>query len=216
MKLRTRHMNRALSTVLTTIIILVASVVLATGVVLYGTSLFQTSTQQEAITVSGLKMFVHATDSNGLAWGAFSVRNTGDKILSVDKITVRGTDMPFSQWYADANATNNLLQQSVIFTSWLDVNGLIANSSGTGDCATASQPLELQIELLTGQSDDVGWFCAEKATGPIGLDPGKGAIIYFKLNNDTITSLDAGVSTAVGIFAGKAGAPISITVASKT
>ncbi len=216
MKLRTGHMNRALSTVLTTIIILVASVVLATGVVLYGTSLFQTSTQQEAITVSGLKMFVHATDSNGLAWAAFSVRNTGDKILSVDKITIRGTDMPFSQWYADADVTNDLIQQSVLFTSWLDVDGLITNSTGIGACATASQPELLQIEMLTGQSNDLGWFCAEKATGPIGLDPGKGAIIYFKLTNGTVTSLDAGVSTAVGVFAGKAGAPISITVASKT
>jgi len=216
MKVRTGHMNRALSTVLTTIIILVASVVLATGVVLYGTSLFQTSTQQEAITVSGLKMFVHATDPKGLAWGAFSVRNTGDKILSVDKITIRGTDMPFSQWYADANATNNLLQQSVIFTSWLNVKGLIANSTGTGDCSTENQPLELQIEILTGELNDLGWFCAKKATGPIGLDPGKGAIIYFKLTNNTVTSLDAGISTAVGIFAGKAGAPISITIASKT
>ena len=215
MKLRIGHMNRALSTVLTTIIILVASVVLATGVVLYGTSLFQTSTQQEAISVSGLKMFVHATDTEGLAWAAFSVRNTGDKILSVDKITVRGTDMPFSQWYADANVTNNLLQQSVIFTSWKNEAGLITNSTTTG-CNAAGQPEELKIRLLSGESDDKGDLCAKKATGPIGLDPGKGAIIYFKLTNGTVTSLDAGVSTAVGIFAGKAGAPISITVSSKT
>jgi len=215
MKRRTGHMNRALSTVLTTIIILVASVVLATGVVLYGTSLFQTSTQQEAITVSGLKMFVHATDSEGLAWGAFSVRNTGDKILSVDKITVRGTDMPFSQWYPDANVTNNLIQQSMLFTSWSNVDGLLSNSTGLGDCATATQSEQMQIEIQTGLTEDLGWFCAKKATGPVGLDPGKGAIIYFKLTNGTITSLDAGVSTAVGVFAGKAGAPISITVASK-
>jgi len=88
--------KRAISTVLTTIIILVASVVLGSGVVLYGTSLFQSGTQQEAITVSGLKVWVHGTETKGLAWGAFAVRNSGDKVVSVDKITIRGTDIPFS------------------------------------------------------------------------------------------------------------------------
>ena len=35
---------------------------------------------------------------------------------------------------------------------------------------------------------------------------------YFKLNNATITSLGSSISTSVGIFAGKAGAPQSVTV----
>ena len=42
--------------------------------------------------------------------------------------------------------------------------------------------------------------------------PGAATVIYFHLVNGTITSLDAGVSTSVGIFAGKAGAPQSVTV----
>ena len=50
--------NRAISTVLTTVIILVASVVLGSGVVLYGASLFQGSTQTEAISVSTPKIWV--------------------------------------------------------------------------------------------------------------------------------------------------------------
>jgi len=81
--------KRAISTVLTTVIILVSSVVLGSGVVLYGTSLFQGGTQTESITASGLKMWVHSTDTNGLAWGAAKIRNTGDKVVSVDKIQVR-------------------------------------------------------------------------------------------------------------------------------
>ena len=39
--------KRAISTVLTTVIILVASVVLGSGVVLYGTSLFQEGTHSD-------------------------------------------------------------------------------------------------------------------------------------------------------------------------
>ena len=57
--------SRALSTVLTTVIILVASVVLGSGVVLYGASLFQGGTQQEAISVSGDKIWVENEENIG-------------------------------------------------------------------------------------------------------------------------------------------------------
>ena len=210
MKLRTRHMNRALSTVLTTIIILVASVVLATGVVLYGTSLFQTSTQQEAISVSGLKVFTKAVDPNGLTWGAFAVRNTGDKILSVNKITVRGGDVPFTQWYPDTNVTSALLQQAMKHSGWSGTAGELSVDDPDTDCASETVRIDLD-----GAGGELA-VCADAATGPVGLEPGDGAIIYFRLTNGTIESIDAGVSTAVGIFAGNSGAPISITIASKT
>jgi len=211
MKLRTGHMNRALSTVLTTIIILVASVVLATGVVLYGTSLFQTSTQQEAISVTGLQLWVHDTEANGLSWGAFAVRNSGDKILSVNKISIRGTDIPFTQWYPDTTVTDSLLQQAMNFTGWSDVNGLLLKVDPEDYCGAGTFTVESQ---LINQTD--GSVCANAASGPVGLEPGKGAIIYFQLTNGTVTTLDAGVTSAVGVFAGKTGAPISITIASKS
>ncbi len=56
-----------------------SSVVLASGVVLYGTSLFQGGTQSESISVSGVKVWVHTTSIDGLAWGAAEIRNTADK-----------------------------------------------------------------------------------------------------------------------------------------
>ena len=210
MKLRIGHRQRAISTVLTTIIILVASVVLASGVVLYATSLFQTSTQQEAISVSGMKLWVHATDTNGLSWGAFAVRNSGDKILSVDKIAIRGQDIPFTQWYPDTNVTSNILQQPMNFTGWSGIDGLLVNNTVTDtDCDSTVDTI--QINLAVGED-----FCAKAASGPIGLEPGKGAIVYFSLKNGTITTLDSGVASSVNVFAGKAGAPISVTVSSKT
>jgi len=208
MKLRTGHMNRALSTVLTTIIILVASVVLATGVVLYGTSLFQTSTQQEAISVSGVKIWTNADESAGYTWGAFSVRNTGDKILSVDKISVRGEDVPFTQWYPDTNVTTTILQQPMNFSGW-DTGAAARLAKNPETVCSPTTYLEINIAV----NED---FCADAATGPVGLEPGAGAIIYFQLANGTLAPIDAGVSSAVGIFAGKTGAPISVTVSSKT
>jgi len=175
----------------------VASVVLASGVVLYGTSLFQSGTQQEAISVSGLKVWVHGSASEGLAWGAFAVRNSGDKVVSVDKITIRGVDVPFTQWYPEVNASGTKLQQAMNFSGWNDVNGFLYKTVQDTNCAVSST---IEINIAAGE-----FVCANAAVGPVGLDPGAGAIIYFKLTNGTLSSIDSGVSTSVNIFAGKTG-----------
>jgi len=200
--------KRAISTVLTTVIILVASVVLGSGVVLYGTSLFQGSTQTEAIAVTTPKVWVHTTATDGLAWGAAGVRNTGDKVLSVDKIQIRGATIPFTQWYADTTVSSSLYQQALNHTGWdSGISGFLFND------ATCSPVTTLEFDLDgAGSLDD---FCADAATGPISLNPGQSAIIYFKLTNGTLTSLDSGVNTSVNIYAGKAGAPQSVTVQGK-
>src|ERR1700746_3603018 len=95
--------RKAISTVLTTLIILVASVVLGTGVVLYGTSLFQTGAQSSGIAVQGVHVWANSTSSPTYVWGAAEVRNSGDKILSVNTNSVRGTQIPFASWYYDNN-----------------------------------------------------------------------------------------------------------------
>ena len=196
--------KRAISTVLTTVIILVSSVVLGSGVVLYGTSLFQSGTQLESISASGIKIWVHTDATEGLAWGAAKVRNTGDKVLSVDKIQIRGADVPFSQWYPDTTVNSTTFQQALNFSGWSGVKGLMANS--TGICAGEN----LQIRIFTN-----GDFCANVASGPVSLIPGQAGIIYFKLTNGTITSLDSGANTSVNVYAGKAGAPQTVTVEGK-
>ena len=198
--------KRAISTVLTTVIILVSSVVLGSGVVLYGTSLFQGGTQSEAITVSGVKMWVHGTDSNGLAWGAAKIRNTGDKVLSVDTISVRGTDVPFNQWYADTSVNSTTFQLALNHTGWDGTAGGIRD-----DTTCTGGPFVVEIGL-NAEKTDASSICASQATGPIGLTPGSSAVIYYQLTNGTLTSLDSGAQTTVNIFAGSAGAPQSVTV----
>jgi hypothetical protein len=192
--------KRAISTVLTTVIILVSSVVLGSGVVLYGTSLFQGNTQQESITASGIKMWVDSSDANGVSWGAAKVRNTGDKLVAIDKIQIRGVDVPFTNWFPDTTVNSTTFQQSLNFTDFGTGNALVLDAAVCG-------AFDLSIRL--GDAADV---CADVGSGPIAMNPGDAAIIYFHLGNGTITSLDAGVSTSVGIFAGKAGAPQSVTV----
>ena len=197
--------KRAISTVLTTVIILVSSVVLGSGVVLYGTSLFQGGTQTENISVSGTKVWVHTTAADGLAWGASGIRNTGDKVVAIDKIQIRGTDIPFGQWYPDTDVSSTVFQQALNHTGWTGTAGLITQSPG---CASTET---IQIDPDTS-GPITECILADAATGPVSLNPGQSAIIYYKLVNGTITSLDSGVPTTVSIFAGKAGGPQSVSI----
>ena len=61
-----------------------------------------------------------------------------------------------------------------------------------------------------------GNICGAASLGPLALTPGQSAIVYFQLNNGTASTLDTGFNTSVNIFAGKAGAPQSITVQGKS
>ena len=208
--------KRAISTVLTTVIILVSSVVLGSGVVLYGTSLFQGGTQTENISVSGTKVWVHTVAGDGLAWGASGIRNTGDKVVSVDKIRPRGTEIPYTQWYADSTITDNAVFQAALnHTGWKGTGGLLKDESDAGSGSSGcSGTTAINIDPDSGGAI-TECIQADAATGPISLTPGQSAIIYFKLNNGTLSSLDSGVSTTVSVFAGKAGGPQSVSVIGK-
>jgi len=214
--LKKRRGDAGPSTAIVVIMTLVGSVIIASGVVLYGTTLFQGGAQQESITVSGIKMWVHGTDSKGLAWGAFTVRNTGDKVLSVDRIAVRGTDIPFKQWYLDVSVTTEIIQQPMNFTGWSGINGFLNNDTAAKTWCDANDASKMALELQSGASPvEDGYICANAGAGPLGLDPGQAAIIYFTLNNGTVTSVDGGAQTSISVFAGKTGAPQSIAIGSK-
>ncbi|MCZ6581848.1 MAG: hypothetical protein O6761_01590 [Thaumarchaeota archaeon] len=212
--------KRAISTVLTTMIILVASVVLGTGVVTYGTSLFQTGAQQQAITTQGVTMWVNGTDNTGIAWGAAGVRNSGDKIVSVDNIQVRGQTIGFSSWYVDKdqtrvtidnfqsqfinNGTNPAINTHELLDS-VDSGGTVTTACTTADDTT----IELDFDgTISGKPT----LCLTQASGPTTLLPGERMIVYFHLPNGILSPTDAGASTSVSIYAGQTGAPISVTV----
>ncbi len=200
--------RKGISTVLTTVIILVASVVLGSGVVLYGTSIFQTVAQQESLEVQGVQLWVNATDATGDAWGAAGVRNNGDQILSVDTISIKGKTVPFANWYYDADQTRVTIgnYQSQYVHEGTAGAGTLMNSSPSVDACTNSPDISLDFD---GAGTGNPTLCMVAASGPVGLAPGERAIIYFQMANATLTTLDAGASTTLNIFAGEAGAPLS-------
>lgn len=189
--------------------IIMVSIILSSGVVLYGTTLFRAGAQQESITISGMTVWVHGSMSDSLSWGAFSIRNNGDKMVSIDKIVVRGTEVPLEQWYPDTLVTANLIQKPMNFTGWSGVNGELIDYDPDGICNGET----LQSDLDGPGGEDP--VCANAAAAPVGLDPGQGAIIYFKMNNGTISAIDGGATANASVFAGQNGVKQSITIGSK-
>ncbi|MGI0072370.1 MAG: hypothetical protein ACREA3_00965, partial [Nitrosotalea sp.] len=215
--------RKAISAVLTTLIILVASVVLGTGVVLYGTSLFQTNAQSQAIVTTGIQVWIDKGGS-GWAWGAADVSNDGDKLLSVNQISIRGSSVPFSNWYADTSITRVTtanFQAALNYTTLLVpgttsdggiVNGTGENAGATFTGCSGSTHLAMQLVMPVNAAPSL---CMSQQIGPISLQPGAKAIVYFKIPQNTLTSIDGGSSASVGIYAGQVGSPVTVSIAAK-
>ena len=219
---RTKN-RKAISAVLTTLIILVASVVLGTGVVLYGTSLFQTGAQSSGLSVQGVHVWANSTSgmTTTYVWGAAEIRNSGDKILSVDQISVRGNQVPFASWYVDSNpvrvtAANFQAQLNYTGTQTSGNVGLM-NSYGAQQTCPATSATSFYINEYTSAANPVNpTLCFTQATGPISLKPGDKAIVYFQIPTGVLSTVDAGSQSSVAIYAGSVGAPQSVTVESKS
>lgn len=227
---RTKN-RKAISAVLTTLIILVASVVLGTGVVLYGTSLFQTNSQSSGLAVQGAHVWVNATTgmATTYSWGAAEIRNSGDKILSVDQISVRGTQIPFANWYVDSSPTD---VTAANFQSQLNYTGTATTAYRGANAGTVSGEMMQYLgtgTLPAGCSANGARFaineygtnanpsmCFQQASGPISLKPGDKAVVYFQVPNGVLTTVDAGSQGSVAIYAGSVGAPQSVTVQSQS
>jgi hypothetical protein len=220
MFLRTKN-RKAISAVLTTLIILVASVVLGTGVVLYGTSLFQTGAQSSGVTAQGAHVWLNSTSATTVdkvtwTWGAAEIRNSGDKILSVDQINVRGTQVPYANWYYDsapARVTAANFQSQLNYTQTTTPGGLMKSYVGTSLTNCAGTNAVFSINEFGNNNNPT--MCFSQASGPISLKPGGTAVVYFQVPSGILSTVDAGSQSSVAIYAGNVGAPQSVTVESK-
>jgi FlaG/FlaF family flagellin (archaellin) len=101
--LKNRH---ALSTVITTLIILVVSVLLASVVAYYATNVVSTRVQEESLYVSKQHIWVN---SDGDAEAAIMVTNNGGRDVVINKLAVRGQASEWSDiFYAVADDTDDL------------------------------------------------------------------------------------------------------------
>jgi hypothetical protein len=92
MKLRIGS-DKALSTVVTSLIILVVSVLLAGVVTMYAINITSTRTQQEDLRLSKQAVWVYA---GGTAYAGLVIDNIGGRDVIIDKIQVRGVEASWS------------------------------------------------------------------------------------------------------------------------
>lgn len=132
--------NKAgLSTVVTTLIILVVSVLLATVVTFYAINVTTTRVEEESLQVFKLHTWHNGTT---FAETAFLVINTGGRDVVIDKITVRGQECAWTTVYH--NKTQDTINSDLVYNSTLTDGGTITVGSTGYTFTQASDDLILK------------------------------------------------------------------------
>jgi hypothetical protein len=118
--------KKALSTVVTTLIILVVSVLLATVVTFYAINVTTTRVQEESLQIFKQHIWHNGTT---FAEAAFIIINTGGRDVVIDKLTVRGQECAWSNVYY--NKTQDTINNDLSYNSTLADGGTI--TIGTTD-----------------------------------------------------------------------------------
>ncbi|WP_415280576.1 hypothetical protein [Candidatus Nitrososphaera sp. FF02] len=182
--------RRGIGNVITTLIILIASVVLGAGVIFFGGSMFQTNTQSESIKVSNVHSWV---DTDGSAATSFVVQNTGSKAVTINSINLRGVSVQQSLWnYVITDETDALQTELKPYYTILAVSTAME----------ADFPTVLAADWDSGAS--------------ISLGQGEAAIVYLiddgTLFPGNIKPIDAGNTYSLQIQAGQATAVQQVQV----
>ena len=165
-----------LSVVVTTLIILVVSVLLATIVTFYAINVTTTRVQEEALHLSKQHVWFNTTGS--WAQAAIVIVNTGGKDVVLDKISVRGQECPWGSVYYWRN-------DSVTVSDDLAVTP--TNITGTTFGITvqgATRTFQQGTNDLTVKS---GW-----------------TIVIYVMNPDSIALNDVGLTVGITAFTSNA------------
>jgi len=100
----------ALSTVVTTLIILVVSVLLAGVVTYFAINVTSTRVQEESLSVANQHLWVAG---DGTAMGALTITNTGGRDVVMNKIAVRGQASAWTNNYLYISSVSRFNTQSL-------------------------------------------------------------------------------------------------------
>jgi hypothetical protein len=167
--------NKGLSTVVTTLIILVVSVLLATVVTFYTITKTTNRTQQESLYMSNMHVWYNTT--GGWAEGAFVLINTGGRDVVLQKITARSqpTDWANVYYFTTSTATFTSLEPTV--------------TQPTGSSISAS---------VNSTAQDLA-----QASGVITLKSGYTLVVYIN-HPDSVGQMDVGTSIQVAVYTANA------------
>jgi hypothetical protein len=174
----------ALSTVVTSLIILVVSVLLAGVVTYYAINVTSTRVQEEDLSIMGLHIWVPSNGDSPEA--AFVIINTGGRDVIISKITVRGQA-------ASIPASDGGLKDIVYATTNKAVNQdleyILAVCTGSDTVQIDSSP-----------ADDI---VLSVATASVTLESGNSMVVYVSMP-DSITLNDIGLTVGVTVFTSQA------------
>jgi len=131
--------RKGLSTVVTTLIILVVSVLLATVVTFYAINVTTTRVQEESLQIFKQHIWHNGTT---FAEAAFVIINTGGRDVVIDKIAVRGQECTWSTVYY--NKTQDTISADLSYNSTLSDGGTITIGSTPYTFSQASDDLILK------------------------------------------------------------------------
>jgi len=164
----------ALSTVVTTLIILVVSVLLAGVVTYFAINVTSTRVQEESLHLTKQHVWYAQNGTDGyVGQAAIMIINTGGRDVVIDKLTVRGQECAWGNVYY--NVTTDSVSDDLTF-----------------------QP-DLGGEMTIG----AGSYIFVAATTDLTLESGKTMLLYID-NPDSITVNDIGLTVAQTVFTSQA------------
>lgn len=171
--------KKGLSTVVTTLIILVVSVLLATVVTFYAINVTTTRVEEESLQVYKLHTW---HDGNVFAETGFLIINTGGRDMVLDKITVRGQECAYTNvWYNKTTAPLNA-----------DLPYVTPTNATTGVLPSYVTISGTNYTLTQGS-----------AGNDLILKSGWSMIVYIS-NPDHISVSDIGVTVGINVFTANA------------
>jgi hypothetical protein len=177
----------ALSTVITTLIILVVSILLASVVAYYATNVVSTRVQEESLYVFKQHIWVN---SAGIAEAALMVTNNGGRDVVINKVSVRGQTSAWADvFYAIADPELDDLTLDLLY-----VTAPVVATNDLGLTATATQaarnlvlPSGMTMVIYLNSPDSIG-ITDIGLTVSIALHTAQ-AVYYSETNIQAITGL---------------------------
>lgn len=176
----------ALSTVVTTLIILVVSVLLATVVVYFATNVVSTRVQEENLHLTKHHIWHNATATAGTvsySQASLMVINTGGRDVVIDKLTVRGQECDWND-----TATPKFVLYCTTTDAILSDLPYVSNFNATGTNSVTLDSTTYDFSI---------------APNDIVLKSGQTLLIYI-VNPDSISVNDVGLTVSIGVYTAQA------------
>jgi hypothetical protein len=187
--------RKALSTVVTTLIILVVSVLLAGVVTYFAINMVSTSVQQESLNLTYQHVWFSTTDDKAEA--AIMITNTGGRDVVLQTVAVRGQTVNATNlfWFPVTTIGDlPYVSQATAISGWaLETVGNTTTVTGTHtpDVTGTSTPLSTN-----------SYF--NSTTGPITLTSGSTIAVYMTGTPGSVTVNDVGLTIAISVFSAQA------------